>query len=111
MTRFEYMRLNVSMLPDEIIKQYNPHELATPDVWVFIEIRKGMYGLKQAGILTNKRLTKHLTNYGYYPTARTPGLWRHRTRDIAFSLVVGNFGITYVGKNNADHLVQALAAL
>jgi hypothetical protein len=90
MSRYEYMRMHTSVIPDKIIKQYNLMELATPDGWVYIEIRKGMYGLKQAGILANQQLTKHLAMYGYSPTPRTPGLWRYHTRKIAFSLVVDN---------------------
>jgi hypothetical protein len=76
-----------------------------------MEIRKGMYGLKQAGIIANQRLTKHLAKFGYHPTPRTPGLWRHCTRNIAFALVVDDFGIKYVGKQHADHLLAALNEL
>jgi hypothetical protein len=111
MARYEYMRLPLSIIPEEIILQYNLREIATPDGWVYIEIRKGMYGLKQAGLIANQRLTKHLATHGYFPTPRTPGLWRHRTRNIAFSLVVNYFRIKYVGKENAEHLVKALADL
>jgi hypothetical protein len=111
MTRYEYMRLSISIIPEEIIQQYQLQAIASPDGWVYIEIRKGMYGLKQAGLLANQRLTKHLATYGYSPTPRTPGLWRHHTRNIAFSLVVDDFGIKYVGKDNADHLLNALKNL
>jgi hypothetical protein len=111
MARYEYMRLHLSIIPDEIIEQYNLREIATPDGWVYMEIRKGMYGLKQAGIIANQRLTKHLAKYGYEPTPRTPGLWRHTTRPITFSLVVDDFGIKYVGKEHARHLIQALSDL
>jgi hypothetical protein len=99
------------MIPDKIIQQYQLQQLVTPDSWVYIEIRKGMYGLKQAGILANQRLQKHLTTHGYFPTPRTPGLWKHATRDVHFSPVVDNFGVKYVGKENAQHLVDALASL
>jgi hypothetical protein len=37
-----------------------------------------------------------------------PGLWRHATRPITFSLVVDDFGIKYVGKEHADHLIKCL---
>jgi hypothetical protein len=46
--RYEYMRLPLAMIPDEIIQQYQLRKLATPNGWIYIEIRKGMYGLKQA---------------------------------------------------------------
>jgi len=37
-----------------------------------------------------------------------PGLWHHKTRPIKFCLVVDDFGIKYVGKEHADHLLHAL---
>jgi hypothetical protein len=72
--RYEYMRLPLSMIPDEIIQQYQLQQRVTTNSWVYIEIRKGMYGLKQAGILANQRLQKHLATHGYFPTPRTPHL-------------------------------------
>ena len=67
-----------------------------------------MYGLKQAGLIANQQLQKHLAKFGYAPTARTPGLWTHSSCNIAFSLVNDNFGVKYVGRNNAQHLLSAL---
>jgi hypothetical protein len=58
--------------------------------------------------LTNQQLTTHLAKYGYTPTAHTPGLWRHEQRPITFSLVVDDFGIKYVNKDDVDHLLKAL---
>jgi hypothetical protein len=45
--RFEYMKMLLSRFPEEIIQKYNLNELAI-DGWVYIEIRKGMYGMKQS---------------------------------------------------------------
>jgi hypothetical protein len=45
---YEYMRMLLSRFPEEIVHKYNLAALAV-DGWVYIEIRKGMYGLKQAG--------------------------------------------------------------
>jgi hypothetical protein len=105
--RYEYMRLSIDIIPDEIIDKYNLRPLVS-NGYVYIEIRKGMYGLPQAGILANKLLTKRLALHGYAPTAHTHGLWRHKTRPIAFTLVVDDFGIKYVGKEHADHLYCVL---
>ena len=109
--RYEYMRMPLSIIPQEIIDQYQLANIATPDGWVYLEIRKGMYGLKQAGILANQRLTRHLATYGYSPTPRTPGLWRHHTRKVAFTLVVDDFLIKYIHKPDAQHLFDALTSL
>jgi hypothetical protein len=70
-----------------------------------------MYGLPQAGILANQKLTKHLAQHGYHPTTHTPGLWKHNQRPIWFSLVVDNFGVKYIGKEHADHLLTTISLL
>jgi hypothetical protein len=109
MDRFEYMRLPIAVIPPEIIAQYKLQALVS-NGYVNIEIRKGMYGLPQAGKLANQQLTTHLGKYGYKPTANTPGLWQHETRPTTFSLVVDDFGIKYMHKDDAKHLIQSLQA-
>jgi hypothetical protein len=39
-----------------------------------------------------------------------PGLWQHDARDIAFCLVVDDFGVKYTNKDDADHLIASLKA-
>jgi hypothetical protein len=105
--RFKYMKMLLSRFPEEIVDKYNLDDLAI-DGWVCIEIRKGVYLLKQSGLLANKLLQTRLAPFGYYPARHTPGLWLHKTRPIAFSLVVDDFAVTYVGKQHSDHLRNAL---
>jgi hypothetical protein len=105
--RYEYMRLLLSRLPEYILDKYNLKALAV-NGWVYIEIRKGMYGLNQAGLLENQLLQKRLAPSGNYPARHTPGLWLHKTHPIAFSLIVDDFAVKYVGKHHADHLRNAL---
>ena len=38
----------------------------------------------------------------------TPGLYRHVSRPISFTLVVDDLGVKYVGKKHANHLVNVL---
>jgi hypothetical protein len=45
--RYEYMRLPLSIIPDEVSQKYNLADKAV-EGWVYLEIRKGMHGLKQA---------------------------------------------------------------
>ena len=66
------------------------------------------YGLPQSGRLANKQNTKFLEPERYYEVIHTPGLWRHKTPPIQFTLVVDNFGVKYVGKEHADHLLRIL---
>jgi hypothetical protein len=103
----EYMKMLLSRFPEEIIQKYNLNALAV-DGWVYIEIRKSMYGLKQVGILASQLLQTRLAPSGYYPARHTPVLWLHKTRPISFTLVVEDFAVKYVGKQHAEHLRNSL---
>ena len=108
MDRPEYMRVHISQIPPAIVEHYNLTELADEEGYVYIQIDKGMYGLPQAGMLANKLLVKRLARHGYYPCRHTPGLWLHSTRSTKFALVVDDFLVEYVGKQNAEHLLAIL---
>jgi hypothetical protein len=108
MERKEYVRITINLIPREIINEYNLKELVNANGSVLARVDKGMYGLPQAGMLANKLLKERLDKHGYHETIHTPGLWRHKTCPIMFALVVNNFGIQYVGKQHADHLIAAL---
>jgi hypothetical protein len=92
MYSFEYMRISIKLTPQEIIEQYNLLPLVSYG-HVYIEVQQGMYGLPQAGILANQLLACRLAIHGYHQTKFKPGLWRHVTRPIQFTLVVDDFGV------------------
>jgi hypothetical protein len=107
MERFEYMRIPVHMLSATIIKEYN----LTPMIengFVYVEIRRGMYGLPQAGKIANDQLIKFMKPHGYAPVPLTHGLWKHNKRDIVFTLVVDDFGVKYTSRTDAEHLITTL---
>ncbi len=56
---YEYMKIPLSLFPEWIKKQYNLDTHAQ-DGFVFLEIRRAVWGLPQAGILANKLLRKQL---------------------------------------------------
>jgi hypothetical protein len=105
--RFEYMVINLVSLPQETIEKYDLNELAQ-DGKVYIEIQKGMYALPQTGILSNELLQRNIAKDGYRLTTHTHGLWTHDTRPISFSLVVDDFGVKYVGREHAEHLMTCI---
>ena len=109
MENYEYMRIPVRHIPDIIMTQYQLAPLIHND-HIMVEIQKGMYGLPQAGLLANKRLTAHLRAHGFIPAPHTPGLFTHDTRAIKFCLVVDDFGVQYVGRDNAEYLMTVLRA-
>jgi hypothetical protein len=106
--RKEYAKIRLSDIPEEVIKEYNLREKATPDRWVYIEVGRGMYGLPQAGSLGHDLLQKRLNKEGYFQSQIMPGFWKHKTRPIQFVLVVDDFGIKYLKQANLDHLIASL---
>ena len=108
MDRPEYVRMKLSLFPDDVVAHYNLREKASPDGTVYVKIVKGMYGLPQAGLIAQELLEKRLALHGYRQSTMTPGFWKHDTRPISFSLIVDDFGVKYVGKEHADHLISVL---
>ena len=49
----DYLKLHISVIPDKIISAYNPQTLQDEKGWCHIKIPNGMYGLKQASIVSN----------------------------------------------------------
>jgi hypothetical protein len=80
-------------MPDNAIEHYNLRGKATPDSYIYCEIQKGMYGLPQAGIIAQQLLEERLQKHGYCQSQMAPGLWKHNTHPISFSLVVDEFGV------------------
>jgi hypothetical protein len=37
-----------------------------------------------------------------------PGLWKHKTRPISFTLVVDDFGVKHVEKEDVNHLIWCI---
>jgi hypothetical protein len=89
------MRLKLSGIPKEILNEYKLHEIATLDGYVYCKIRKGVYGLPQAGIIAQELLQERLAKVGYHQSKIVPGLWTHKRRNICFTLVVDSFAIKY----------------
>ncbi len=71
-------------------------------------IRKGMYGLSQAGRIAYDNLVNNLAPYGYHPCKHTAGLWKHESRPTTFTLVVDDFGIKFNAMKDAHHLIDAI---
>jgi hypothetical protein len=101
--------MNICDCNSRTIAHYKLNEIATPDGYIFYcKIQKGMYGLPQAGIIAQQLLKECLEKNGYHQRKTTPGLWMHDTRPISFSLVVDDFGVKYVGEENAQHLLDTV---
>ena len=95
------------MVPQEFAEKYNLTEKAH-NGYIFSWVKKGMHGIPQSGRISYDVLVKHLDTYGYHPSSKTTGLRKHNSQPINFTLLVGNFGVTYPGKNNRLHLKEEL---
>ena len=105
----EYMKIPTKYIPHEIFEHYNLTTLAKND-YIFLKITKGMYGLKQAGILAYNDLKTHLSPHGYALVRHTPGLWRHTSNSVSFTLVVDDFGIKYTHLKDAQHVLNTISS-
>jgi hypothetical protein len=105
---YEYMRLRIVDMPEDVIAHYKLTDITTHDGYIYCKIQKGMYGLPQAKIIAQQLLKKCLKAHRYRQSTIPPGLWKHDTRPISFSLVVNDFGVKYVGEENAQHLLDTV---
>ena len=110
MNRYEYMKLPLDIIPEEITQQYKLINLAHKG-FVYMEIQKGMYGLPQAGNITNDKLKLHLAKFGYESAPISSVLLRHKTLPLQFSLIVDDFGIKYERQEDIIHLLNALKTI
>ena len=101
------MKINIKYIPDNTIKKYNLNHLIHNN-HVLVKLHKTIYGLPEAGRIAQEKLYQHLEKYDYYASPDYPGIIKHKTRNIMFSLVVDDFGIKYSLKEDATHLINAL---
>ena len=91
------MRIPLKYFTEEIRNEYIIME-TKENGYVYIEIRKGMYVLKEAGILVFNFIVKNLAPFGCAPVKYTPGLWKHTSRPTTFILCVDDFDVKYYNK-------------
>ena len=101
--KFQYLRIPIELIPQEFIDLYQLQD-KVKNGFVYCEIIRGMYGLPEAGVLANKLLKTRLKEHDYFEVKHTPGLFKHETRPIWFTLTVDDFGVKYIGKEHAEHV-------
>jgi hypothetical protein len=108
MKQYEYFRMKLDLFPQDIIDKYDLTNKVDQNGNVHCEVRRGMYGLPQAGIIAQELLKEQLKKAGYTQSKLTPGYWKHEWRPISFTLVVDNFGVKYIKKEHVMHLIKTL---
>lgn len=104
--KYQYLRVHKDDIPDEVFDEYDVP--LDNNGYAYLEVRRGMYGLKEAGIIAFKQLVRKLHPYGYLPCTHTPGLCHHTTRPTTFTLCVDDFGVKYFTRADALHLINAI---
>jgi hypothetical protein len=108
MKTYKYFHMKLELFPQDIIDKYDLANKVDHNGLVYCEVRRGMYGLPQAGIIAQELLKERLKAAGYTQSKFIPGYWKHEWRPISFTLVVDNFGIKYIGKEHVMHLIRVL---
>ena len=97
-----YMFINIDTIPQTIIDKYKLREIVENGK-VVMEVSSTIYGLKEAGKLSQDRLVAHLSEYGYKQCRFTPCLFIHESNGAAFTLVVDDFLVKFQNQTAADH--------
>ncbi len=90
--QYKYMKILLVLFLEWIKQQYNLNSLAL-NGFIYLKMRRTVWGLPHVGILANKLLWKCLLPHGYFECPNPPSLWKHTTHPIAFTLVVDDFGV------------------
>ena len=110
----QFIRIDVGSYSPAVLSQLSLlpfiKTAASGKPFVIFRIDQTMYGLKDAGKLSNLRLLSLLSQSGFLET-RTPCLFRHVSRPITFVLVVDDFGVKYQNRDDFDFLVSCLSRL
>jgi hypothetical protein len=110
MKRYEYFRMKIELFPEDIIQEYDLRNKVDAKGNVHCEVRRGMYGLPQAGIIAQELLEERLLKAGYRQSKVIPRYWKNDWQPVSFTLVVvvDNFGVKYINQTDVNHLIQTL---
>ena len=108
MKYFQYMRIQKKIIPQEVLDEYDI--IFDNRDFTYVELRRGMYGLKEVDIIAFDQLFRKLKRFGYEPMPQPPRLCKHISRRTTFTLCVDDFGIQYFSKDDANYLINAIQA-
>jgi hypothetical protein len=110
MEREEYMWIDRAQLTDTILTQY-ADSIHFANNRAMVKIVKGIYGLPHAGKIAQERLIALLYEHGFNQSTNTACLFTHASKNIAFTLVVDDFGVKYKHDSDAEYLLSTLRKL
>ena len=101
---YKYLWLKIEGILKDVKQRFKLSEKVMQDRWVYVTIRKGIYGLPQTRLLFTRTPGTKVAMSGYTWSKHSLGLWTHNRRSIQFCLIVDKFGVKYIGKENIEHL-------
>ena len=105
--RPEYYRMPVKHIPPTVMDEFKLHHYIHND-HILMQVDKTMYGLPQAGSISQEHLVHHLATHGYHQCPNVPCLFNHVDNGVQFCLTVDDFGIKYRGHTGPEHLIATL---
>ena len=81
------MQIHSRYFSKELQDLYKLHDKIDDDDYVYCETQLGMYGLRQADILTYILTKKRLQPAGYYPIKESNGIWKYKTSKTMFFVI------------------------
>ena len=104
----EYVRFTKASIPPAFWQQYDLDRFADDHGNVYGKVLKGMYGLPHAGKVANDHLLPRLAEANFNPTPITPGLFKHLTNSVIFTLIVDDFLVLYTNITDFELLTTTL---
>ena len=71
----EFIQVKLNHIPLDIQVQYNMSIKVNPDDYIYIKIKRGMYGIIHAAMLAYANIKTCLDPYVYSPVVGTAGMW------------------------------------
>jgi hypothetical protein len=87
MERYEYFCMMLELFLKDVIDEYDLCNKVDANENVHCKVRRGMYGLSQAGIIAQDLLDPCLRKARYTQSKITPSYWKHTWSPISFTLV------------------------
>ena len=110
----ESVKIYLSTFPPDVLDKLGFTPFIKTDssgkTYIYCDVVKSCYGIGSSGLLSQIRLIAQLHSHDYIQTA-TPCLFRHKTRDITFCLVVDDFAIQYRELSDLQHFTDCLSEL
>ena len=93
----EYMKIHVSMIPQEYMKEYNVTKYLDEKVYAYVEIMGAIYVLIQSGYLANQDLIKILPHLNTTHPKENQA-YGTKKQKIKFTLEVDEFRVKFLTK-------------